>query len=72
MLLPGNVDAAEIYSRVRNQVITYFDGQRTKVMDLNYLAVKMMMDLYGVGSQKECFERVVSVFHTLQGEKNAT
>ena len=52
-----------IYRAVRNQVVTVFNGERNVVIDLNYPAVKMVMDLYGVKNQRECFEKVLGTFH---------
>ena len=60
-LMPENEEAARVFQRVRGQVIAV--GMEGKVIDLNYPAVKMVMDLYGVKNQKDCFEKVVRVFH---------
>lgn len=62
-LLPENEQAATVFRAVRNQVITVFNGERNVVIDLNYPAVKMIMDLYGVKDQRNCFEKVIGTFH---------
>jgi len=62
-LRPENEQPAMIYRAVRNQVVTVFNGERNVVIDLNYPAVKMVMDLYGVKNQRDCFEKVLGTFH---------
>ena len=62
-LIPGNEQAARVFRMVRNQVITFHNGRNDTVIDLNYPAVKMIMDLYGVKNQRDCFEKVLRVFH---------
>ena len=59
-LNPNNEDAAAIFQKVKNQVITI--GMEGKPVALNYQSVKMVMDLYGVKNQKDCFDKVVKVF----------
>lgn len=44
----------------RNQVITAGMGE---VIDLNYVAVKTIMDLSGVRDQKDCLMKVINTFH---------
>lgn len=65
-LLKENEEALMVYSRCHNQVVTAAMGE---VIDINLASVKLIMDLYGVENQKECMEKVVSVFHKLLADK---
>jgi len=60
-LLEENAEVAEIYLRVRRQVIVAGD----QVIDLSIPAVKIVMDLKQVplSSQNECLNKVMRVFH---------
>ena len=58
-LVPENQDAAQVYMTVRGQVVTAGNGQ---VIDLDFNAVKTVMDLYGVRDQRDCFEKVRTCF----------
>lgn len=58
-----NQEAAAIYQLVRGQIRTRHNGQYDEVVDLDYSAVKMVMDLYGVRDQKEVFEKVRQTFY---------
>ena len=60
-LIEDNRDAAQIYGICKRQVITA--GEGNEIIDLNYTAIKIMMDLYGVEKQRECFEKVTKTFH---------
>jgi hypothetical protein len=62
-LLPENEEAFFIYNVVRNQAI--FAGMDGIPVDLDYKAVKIVMDLYGVENQRECFEKVTKVWHEI-------
>jgi protein-arginine kinase activator protein McsA len=55
----SNEEAARIYRMVQGQVITAGE----QIVDLNYQSVKMVMDLYEVKKQRECFERVTRTFN---------
>lgn len=52
--MPGNVEAVRIWFKCRKQVIPGMGGP----IDINDLAVKMHMDLYGVRDQRTCLEKV--------------
>ena len=65
-LMPENEDIIKVYLAVRGQVITGFAG----VIDINYLAVKMLMDLYEIKNQKQCFEGVIDLFKYFHEEAN--
>ena len=62
-LLPENEEAFFIYNLVRNQAI--FVGMDGMPVDLNYNAVKMTMDLYNIENQRECFNKVLKVWHAI-------
>lgn len=48
---------------MQNQAI--FIGMDAIPIDLDYNAVKIVMDLYGIEDQLDCFQRVVKVWHTM-------
>lgn len=66
---PENEDAAKIFQLVQGQIITRHNGQHDEIIDLNYPAVKIMMDLYQIRNQRDTFERVLSVFHFFLNER---
>lgn len=59
-----NEDAAQIFQRVRGQVITRFNGQADVVVDLSHLAVWAAIDAYGVRDKVGCFEKVMALFYS--------
>ena len=64
-LLLENEDVARVFNIVQSQVVTVGQG---KVVDVNHTAIHDAMDMYGVINKKECFERVVKLFHELLSE----
>jgi len=54
-----NEEAANIYMLTRRQVVTAGMGQ---IIDINTQAVKIEMDIQGVGRQKECSAKVRRAF----------
>ena len=59
------IEYAKVYLWCRGQLIVGFD----QVIDINYLAIDLVMDYFEVINKKECFEMVVSMFrdsHMLQ------
>ncbi len=69
-LMEDNREAAQLYMLCKRQVITA--GETNEIIDLNYITVKTMMDLYGVTNQKRVFESVLKVFyHFLSKEREA-
>lgn len=60
---PENHEAAEIFNLVQGQVITRHNGRYDEIIDLNYPAVKIVMDLHGVRDQMGVFNKVLRVFH---------
>ena len=61
--LKNNEEAVAIYGIVCNQVKVAGMGD---VIDLDYNAIKMIMDLYEVTNQRECFEKVITIFRLVQ------
>lgn len=57
-ILPANVEAVKVWGECRTQVIVGVGG----LIDINTLAIKMTMDLYGVRDQKTCMEKVRAMF----------
>ena len=60
-LLPENQDAIAVYSQVRNQAI--YAGMDAIPVDLNYGAVKIVMDMYGIENQPDCFQKVLKAWN---------
>lgn len=60
-LLEENEEAAEVYMTARRQYVTR--GMEGRVVDIDFNALKVVMDLYGVRDQRRCFEAVRGVFH---------
>jgi hypothetical protein len=52
----------------RGQIILTGMGE---VVDLNFQAVKIVMDLYEVEDQQECFYKVYKTFHHFLKERKA-
>ena len=69
-LLPANAEAASVYMSVRGQIVTFFNGERTVVVDVNHQSVHLAMDRLGVTKQRECFDKVVRTFHAMIKEKH--
>lgn len=62
-LAAENQEAAAIYQLCRGQIRTRHNGQHDEVIDLDYVAVKMVMELYQIKNQRECFDKVRSTFY---------
>ena len=60
-VMPENEDAVEVYSRVHGQAI--YVGMDAVAVDLDFNAVKFIMDLTGVEKQLDCFNRVCMMWH---------
>ena len=71
-LLPSNSEAANIYFKCRRQIITFFNGEVDKELDLNYVALDVIMDIYGIRDKKECFEKVIRVYHHFLKERDTS
>lgn len=56
--MPGNVEAVKVWAECRTQVIAGVGG----IIDINILAVKVVMDLHGVKDQRKCMEKVRMMF----------
>lgn len=57
-ILPANREAVTIWGETRTQVIAGMGG----IIDINILAVKMVMDMHGIRNQRDCMERVRVMF----------
>jgi hypothetical protein len=62
-LLPENEDAFFVFTKVVNQAV--FAGVDGMPVDLNYNAVKFILDLYEIENQQDCFERVLKAWHDI-------
>jgi hypothetical protein len=60
-LLEENRDAAQVYMLVKRQVVTA--GEAHEIIDLDYQAVKIIMNLYRIKNQRQIFEQVCRTFH---------
>lgn len=69
VLWPENKKTAEVYLQTRRQVIMMHNGEHDIVYDLSIPAVKIVMDLNGVGAQRECLQTVMRVFHHFEKER---
>lgn len=67
-LAEENEEAARIYQIVRGQIITRFNGQADDVIDLNYQAIKVVMDMYNVKNQRAVFEKIRKTFYHFLNE----
>jgi len=66
-LMPENSDAAQVYHLVKRQV-RVAPGSGI-IIDLDYAAVKAVMDIYGVGDKRDCFDKVARAFHHTLSER---
>ena len=66
-LLEENFDAAKIYHLTKRQVRTA--GGSGEIVDLDYTAVKHVMDLYEIKDQREVFGKVTRLFHHFLNER---
>lgn len=65
-----NRDAARVYLIVRGQVVTAPAGKDRMIRTLSIPAIKTVMDLYGVRDQRECLDKVMHLFHVMQGRED--
>jgi L-cysteine desulfidase len=56
-----NAEAGRVYHIVKRQVRTA--GGSGEIIDLDYAAVKAVMDIYGIADQKTAFEKISQAFH---------
>lgn len=67
-LLDENFEAGQVYHLVKRQVrVAPGSGQ---IIDLDYAAVKAVMDIYGIEDQQQCFVKVSRAFHHFLGERS--
>jgi hypothetical protein len=57
-IMKANRDAVRVWSETRTQVIAGMES----IIDINILAVKLIMDLYGIKHQRDCMWRVRVMF----------
>ena len=69
-LMPENRDAAKIYQICKRQVRTWFNGEVDKEIDLDFVALKLPMDLYvAPENHRECFEKVTHTYYYFLSER---
>jgi hypothetical protein len=69
-LAKENEAVARVYMAVRSQCRTRFNGEYDVVVDLDFVAVKVILDMYGIRNQKDVFHRIrAAFFHFLNKEK---
>jgi hypothetical protein len=66
-LSEDNEDAARVYQLVKRQVrVAPGSGE---IIDLDYAAVKAIMDILRVKNPRDCFEKVSRAFHHFLSER---
>lgn len=66
-LMEQNEDATKVYLATMNQVVTAGMGT---IVDIDFNAIKFVMELYDIQDKKTCFEKVVGMFrHFLEESK---
>lgn len=71
ILLDENVDIMKVYLACRNQVIAISTAYYYKAIDLNVIAIKTVMDIYGIDPQLQgvYFDKIRHLFLEIQREK---
>ena len=69
-LLPENAEAARVFNKCRRQIITFFNGEVDKEIDLNYVALDVVMNWVGVKDKRDVSEKVLRVYHHFLNERN--
>ncbi len=71
-LLPCNVIPFRIYLLICGQVRTYFDGERTREIDLDHTSLWMMIDNYPerIVDKWEVFSKVTKAFRHFLNKRN--
>lgn len=64
-MLESNQEAISLYGLVAGQVIVAGMGE---AIGLNFVAVKVVLDLYEVSDQRDCFERILHIYRRIQDE----
>lgn len=64
-----NEEAALIYNISRGQIITFFNGEVDREVDLNFVAVNAVMEIYGVKNKRSCFDKVMRTYHHFLNER---
>lgn len=70
-LLQQNHITAQIYQRIKGQVIFYFNGEVSKEYDLNHIALWNMIDHWPehISNKFEIFDLVLHCYHTFLRER---
>jgi hypothetical protein len=72
VLMKENEAVARVYMACRGQVKTRFNGEYDVVTDLDFVAVKVVMDMYKIVNQRETLARMrAAFFHFLNQEKDS-
>jgi len=61
-LAKENEAVARCYRDCRSQVRTRFNGEYDVVTDLDFVAVKVIMDMYNIKNQRETLARIRTAF----------
>ncbi len=64
-LLSENKETFDVFMQCQNQVIMSGSGN---VVDINFVAIKVMLDLYKIENQQNVFDKIVKVFHHFLAE----
>ena len=59
--MPENEEAVAIYAQVRSQAI--YVGMDGLAVDLDFNAVQFVMDLEEVENKRDCFHKVLKMWH---------
>jgi hypothetical protein len=69
VLAKENEAVARCYMACRSQVRTRFNGEYDVVTDLDFVAVKVVLDMYEIRNQREALGRIrAAFFHFLNKE----
>ena len=68
-IMPENEDAVAVYSQVHSQAI--YVGMEGVAVDLDFNAVKFVMDLNEVEDKFDCFHKVLMMWHHVANIDNA-
>lgn len=60
---PVNEDAGMVFMLTRGQIIPGYEG---RPVDINIVAVRAVMDIYGIENQQDCLNKVLLLFRDHQ------
>ena len=58
-LFPENKDAFDVYIKCQNQTLQSNGG----VIDINFVAINVILDIFEIENKQSVFEKVVTAFH---------